>query len=269
MFSPNCVIVLIAPDIAIKSSIVRAKLTGKLRDNIFAYLRHHDASFTKITQESGRFFVSTKSPDSVISALSKCFGVHILYVAQKVQAKSIEEICLAAKDLVGDNLSETFAVRARSFTKNISYKKVEIELGGVVLDLKPELKVNLTKPKSELFCLVYEEFVYFYFKEIKGPQGMPVGSQGKVALVLNTKRADELAMHLLKLGCSINVVGKISKTIEEFSITAPIKFISKSELIDDIKKHKFDAVFSDAVSFEESEILSKEIGIKVFCPFAF
>ena len=62
-----------------------------------------------------------------------------MYVAQKVQTKNISDICNIVKDISKDNLEETFAIRARSFTKNISYKQTEIEVGSEVLKLNQKL----------------------------------------------------------------------------------------------------------------------------------
>ncbi len=268
MFSPNYVIALANPEITIKSSIVRGKLIKRLESNIIFYLRLKKVSYSKVFCSAGRFFIETNEPQKVVSALEHCFGIHFFYLAQKFPSKSVADVCLPLKDICGTNLKNNFAVRGKSHCLDYSSKDLEIALGSEVLNCFPELKVKLKYPDSELFCLSFEDCSYFYFKEIIGPGGMPVGSQGKVALIVSTNNADELALSLMKSGCSLVVFGKLAKKTLKFS-PASILFVDLSKIKSNYALGNVEAVFSDLSSMKEVSVLSKKLGLKVFAPFIF
>lgn len=268
MFSPNCVVVLANPEITIKSSVVRSRILKRLESNIIFYLKLKKLSFSKLTHLAGRFFIETSQPEKIILALNNCFGIFSLALAQKVKANNIEEICFPVKDICLNNLESTFAVRGKNYSPSFSSKDLEIALGSEVLKCFPELKVKLKCPISELFCFSFEGFCYFYFKEILGSCGMPVGSQGKVALIASTKNADALALSLMKVGCSLVVFGKLSKSAIEFS-PVPISFVELNSIKKFYNFGKIEAVFSDSVSRKEIDSFSKKLGFKIFAPFIF
>ena len=53
--------------------------------------------------------------------------------------------------------------------------ELNCELGGVILDAYPEMKVDVHNPQIRLNVEVREE-IYLYSEIIPGPGGMPVGN---------------------------------------------------------------------------------------------
>ena len=80
------------------------------------------------------------------------------------------------------------------------------ELGGVVLDAFPEMKVDVHKPDMMLHVEIREK-LYIYSIEIPGPGGMPVGSNGKSMLLLSGGIDSPVAGYMIaKRGVKIDAV---------------------------------------------------------------
>ena len=62
--------------------------------------------------------------------------------------------------------------------------EVSSEVGGVLLDAYPEMKVDVHDPEVMLNIEIREK-IYVYSIEIPGPGGMPVGTNGKGMLLLS------------------------------------------------------------------------------------
>ena len=161
----------------------------KLKNNI--KLKIHPYRST-LTREKGRFYlyVSKDCPqETVIRTLKTTFGV-VGFSKAIVCEKNWEKIVECAKALIENEPFAdgrgTFKVECRrgdkSFPMN-SYQ-IESELGGVVLDRYPEMKVKVKEPEKELRIEVREN-VYMYTSPVPGPGGLPVGTAGKGLLLLS------------------------------------------------------------------------------------
>jgi len=276
MFQPNCVVVLPAPELAIKSDLVRGFMEKKLKKNILHYLKHFNTDYERIISHAGRMIILSKEPKQVISSLSSCFGLHSLFLAQEVDFSSLEDLCTKGV-LVCEGLLEegTFAVCGKSFSKDFKSKKLEEELGSKLLEAYPKLKVKLKSPKKEVFCISFNEKAYFYFDSISGAKGMPVGSQGKAGLIvtIESKEKDLVALgkNLLKTGCSLVLVSDEKmipslKGLEEFNCFESLRKLSVIEAKQFYSEGEIRAFFSTAKSIEQAEKDSALFGVKVFVP---
>lgn len=279
MFESNCVIVLIAPEISIKSSTVRSFMVSKLRKNILLYLNYFKIKTGAIFYTSGRLIIPTNEPTKVVLALKDCFGILNLYLAQEFKFNSLKDVCVEAKNIIdGGFCDESFAVRGKSFSKEFSSKDLEIELGGVVLDCFPKMKVKLKDPQKEIFCITQKDKAFVYFDLIKGAGGMPVSVQGKAGILCNkgTKREDLffIGKNLMKCGASIILVSDDElnfdlSELEKHNSYISIKTIPISLARDYSKKGSLRAFFSCAkteIDFKKDCELIEE---KIFAPFLF
>jgi|GEM_PF-1075835 len=278
MFSPNCVIVLPSPEIAIKGNSVRAFMQKRLKKNMGLYLKYAKAPFTKMITSAGRIFVYTSEPKRVALALKNCFGINGVFVSEEMKFSTLAELCLfgaeASKGIIEEG---TFAVRGKSFSKAFSSKKLEEELGGSLLDAYPKLKVRLRGPEKELFCVAFEEKAFFYFESLPFVGGMPVGVQGTAGLIVldssNELDLVEIAKNLLKTGCSVVLVGdKVPKSIskiEDFNCFKPFKHFSVEEAKQAYSTKDISAFFSAAKSEELAKKDSDLVGVKAFAPLLF
>lgn len=279
MFEPNCVIVLIAPEIAIKSEVVRSFMIARLKKNISFYLKYANLETKDISYTSGRLIIPSKKPQEIVSLLKTCFGIHSLFLSEVISFVSLEDLAKKVLPLCENKFSnETFAVRGKSFSKLFSSKDLEIALGDSVTEKYPKLIVKLKDPKKELFCLVVKDKAFVYFDAISGAGGMPVSVQGKAAILCNknTNKNDLIliAKSLMKCGASIILASDDEPKISLSELQMYNCFIQiKSIPISLAKSYSIDggvrAFFSCARTTKEVDIDSELMGEKVFAPLIF
>ena len=161
----------------------------KLKNNIKLKIHPHRSL---LTREKGRFYlyVDKSCPEEiVIRTLQTTFGV-VGFSKAIVCNKDWDEIVNSAKALIeNEPFSDgkgTFKVECRRGDKSFfmnSYQ-IESELGGVVLDRYPDMKVKVKNPEKELRVEVRDK-VYLYTSPVPGPGGLPVGTAGKGLLLLS------------------------------------------------------------------------------------
>ncbi len=161
----------------------------KLKNNIKLKIHPHRSL---LTREKGRFYLYVDKlcpEETVIRTLRTTFGV-VGFSKAIVCAKDWDAIVQSAKALIeNEPFSDgkgTFKVECRRGDKSFfmnSYQ-IESELGGVVLDRYPDMKVKVKNPEKELRVEVREK-VYLYTSPVPGPGGLPVGTAGKGLLLLS------------------------------------------------------------------------------------
>lgn len=276
MLEPNCVVGLSAPELSIKSQLVRSFMQKRLKKNIIFYLKHFEVDYKAPVFFAGRFVIETKEPQKVLDALKKCFGVYSLFLSQKVSFTSLPELCSKGVSICkGAFDSGTFAVRGKSFCPKFKSRELEGELGAEMLTAYPKLKVKLKGSEKELFCVATKEEAFFYFEQIKTAGGMPLGSQGKAGLLVdNYKKEDivKLALLLMKTGCGVTLVGNKEielKELEEWNCFEKVNCIPFALAKEYYADEGLRAFFSPAKTLKEAKEDSALVGVKVFAPFLF
>ena len=147
----------------------------------------------EVTKEQGRIYVNVVSDDydydETVEALSRVFGIVGFCPLLQVEDEGFDKLAKTVVDYLGKEYPEknfTFKVNARRARKNYPLDSMEInaELGGKILDAFPESKVDVHNPEV-MVCIEIRSLINIYSKEIPGPGGMPVGSNGKAMLLLS------------------------------------------------------------------------------------
>ena len=162
-----------------------------LVDQIRFALDKVDGEF-KIRKTQGRIYVDAVSEfdsEETVDALKKVFGISGICPMIYVEDEGFEKLSETIVDYLGNVYPEknkTFKVFARRARKNYPMSSMEIncELGGVILDAYPDMKVDVHNPEIELSVEIREK-IYIYSETIPGPGGMPVGTGGKAMLLLS------------------------------------------------------------------------------------
>ena len=162
-----------------------------LVDQIRFALDKVDGEF-KIRKTQGRIYVDAVSEfdsEETVDALKKVFGISGICPMIYVEDEGFEKLSETIVDYIGKVYPEknkTFKVFARRARKNYPMSSMEIncELGGVILDAYPDMKVDVHNPEIELSVEIREK-IYIYSETIPGPGGMPVGTGGKAMLLLS------------------------------------------------------------------------------------
>ncbi|MEE9406313.1 MAG: tRNA uracil 4-sulfurtransferase ThiI [Candidatus Aenigmarchaeota archaeon] len=84
--------------------------------------------------------------------------------------------------------------------------KVNEKVGAAIVK-KYGLKVNLTKPKTNLFMEILNDRTLLYTERLSGPGGLPVGVSGKVVCLLSGGIDSPVAgILMMKRGCEVEFV---------------------------------------------------------------
>ena len=154
-------------------------------------LRKVEGSFD-VTKEMGRVYVNANGEydyDEAVDALKHVFGITGICPVTIVEDTGFEDLKKAVVDYINEvytDKNKTFKVFARRSKKSYPLDSMEInrELGGVILDAFPEMKVDVHDPEI-LLTVEVRSRIYLYSKVIPGPGGMPVGTAGKGMLLLS------------------------------------------------------------------------------------
>ena len=159
--------------------------------NIREAVSRCDGEF-EVTKERGRIYIEVLSDydyDEVIATLTKVFGIAAICPVVLVADKSWDNLCNEACKFVEEQYEDrsfTFKVEARRSDKNYQYTSPEIgiELGAILLEKFPEMKVDVREPQVRIHIEVRDR-AYIYSRVIPGLGGMPVGTSGKAMLLLS------------------------------------------------------------------------------------
>lgn len=140
----------------------------------------------------GRIYVDAVSEfdyDETVAALQRVFGISgicpVVYVEDEGFEKLGERVVQYIDEVYPDK-NKSFKVAARRARKNYPLNSMEInvEMGGMILDAYPQMRVDVHKPDILLNIEVRDK-IYIYSEIIPGPGGMPVGTGGKAMLLLS------------------------------------------------------------------------------------
>ncbi|MBQ9631444.1 MAG: tRNA 4-thiouridine(8) synthase ThiI [Lachnospiraceae bacterium] len=146
----------------------------------------------EVSKPRGRIFVELEEDfdeDEVISALQRVFGIVWICPVVLTEDLGFEDLAEKIVNYVGESLEEkhiSFKVDARRARKNYPLTSMEINaaLGEKLLDAFPEMRVDVHDPDMYVRVEIREK-INFYIREIPGPGGMPIGTNGSAQLLLS------------------------------------------------------------------------------------
>lgn len=155
-------------------------------------LKRVEGNFS-VSKAMGRIYVNVESDydyDEVMEALQCIFGIVWICPVVQIPDHGFEDLSKQVVEYIEQVYPErpkTFKVDSRRSRKNYPLNSQEMnrELGGIILDAFPDMKVDVHTPEMMLHIEVREKFINIYSKEIPGPGGMPIGTNGKAMLLLS------------------------------------------------------------------------------------
>lgn len=145
--------------------------------------------------------------DEIVDVIKNVFGVHSLSIAEEVNSV-YEEISAAALEYAPT--SGSFKVSTNRADKRfpLPSMKVSAEIGGDILEKRPNLTVDLFKPEHVVNIDIRENGKTFVFGEvIKAVNGMPVGTGGKGIVMLSGGIDSPVAAYMMaKRGMALRAV---------------------------------------------------------------
>jgi thiamine biosynthesis protein ThiI len=191
-------------EIGLKSPKVRSRFERKLVKNIKATFE------CDVDRNQGRIYIHPEDFDDGIEKLNRVFGVVSYSPATSTKAtyEDIDETLDSyTKDLIVEGILDEdtkFAIKCRRVgTHDFTSQEMAAHCGGVVRNvvLAP---VDLTNPDLTIFVEIRDNDAYIYHEKIKGPGGLPLGTQGKVVVLLSSGIDSPVAAYLMmKRGCEV------------------------------------------------------------------
>lgn len=154
-------------------------------------LKKVEGSFD-VTKEMGRVYVNVNGEydyDETIEALKHVFGITGICPVMIVEDTGFDNLSKTVVEYINEvypSKDKSFKVFARRSKKSYPMDSMELnkELGGVILDAFPQMRVDVHNPEILLTVEVRSK-IYLYSEIIPGPGGMPVGTAGKGMLLLS------------------------------------------------------------------------------------
>ena len=177
----------------IKKALVDFPQVKVIPDYDFMYLDLHEAP-----------------EEAVIEKVKPIFGIQSIspvYIVEKDMevAKKVVLDLLSQEDLEG----QTFKIMTRrsDHTFEMDTNQINLFLGDAVLEAFPDIKVQLKQPDITVRIDVRREHLMVSLKTIQGAGGLPVGTSGRVMLMLSGGIDSPVAGYLaMKRGMEIQCV---------------------------------------------------------------
>jgi len=141
--------------------------------------------------------LGSNPPESVIAALQDISGINSLSLVKKT-AKDIDVIAAAALEIVRERTAETFKVKAKRGDK--TFPIISDDINRIVADeilANTTLTVDVKNPDLIIGIEVREEGAYLFLDTFKGAGGYPLGSGGKVMMMISGGIDSPVASYLL------------------------------------------------------------------------
>lgn len=170
----------------------------------------------KVIRAQGRYYVENYEDEaSIIDALTRVFGIVSISPAYKL-GKDFDLLGAAVEQMTAAYLAQrpgdtivSFKVESRRADKTYPLNSMDIskKLGSRLLSAYPDrLKVDVHDPDLRVNVEI-REHAYIYHQVIKGAGGMPVGTNGKAALLLSGGIDSPVAGYMIaKRGVSLTAI---------------------------------------------------------------
>lgn len=148
--------------------------------------------------------------EAAFACMKRIFGIAAISRAA-VCEKDFDKISAVAKEYLADELRavKTFKVSAKRSDKTFPMDSMEIarELGGVLLEAFPHLKVDVRNPDINVTVEIRDFAAYVHGGKHPGAGGLPVSTSGKAALMLSGGIDSPVAGYMMaKRGLSLTAV---------------------------------------------------------------
>ncbi len=153
----------------------------------------------------GRLFLELEEGadwPSIREALARVFGLAYFARARRLPLDR-EAVCAAALEMLAPLKTASFRVRTRKGYENlpISSRDWDVYIGARI-QARRHLPVSLGAPETTVTIEALPREALVFVEKIPGPGGLPVGSSGRVAVLLSGGIDSPVAAHrMMKRGC--------------------------------------------------------------------
>jgi tRNA uracil 4-sulfurtransferase len=255
----NCILVRYG-ELALKGKN-KAEFEDRLVKNIRDKVRQFPG--VQVNKTHGRIFIEfgEQAVEPILDDVSQVFGLVGISPAIRV-ASDWEEIKGAVRELVESQRDavRTFKVNSKRANKTFPLGSQEMNhrLGGYLLGMFPQLKVDVHNPELTVHVEVRGKYSYVYGNDINGPGGLPVGVSGRVMLLLSGGIDSPVAGYLaLKRGAELHAIHfhsypftserakqkviDLAQTLTRYGGRIKLHVVPFTEIQTEINKHCFES----------------------------
>ena len=202
----DTVIVRFGGEIGIKARMTRKQYERRLASNIKAALKHYNISCSTLGRQPGRLYIKTHQSEKATKQVSRVFGVQSSSPAIEASSK-LDDILDQSLKVANSRFvhGRSFAVRCHRIGKHpYTSQEVCTRVGQHILTSFSERKlhVDLKQPAQTLHVEVRDQKAYLFTHIIKGPGGLPLGTQPKLICLLEGDVQSAVACWMtMKRGC--------------------------------------------------------------------
>jgi len=175
----------------------------KLTENIRQSCNRHAAELTRIERQHKRIICHFRSEQHIITALQHVFGIHD-FCSVKTIPKRMDAIEKQVRTMLKDRTG-TVGFKTKRADKNFPVTSPDINkaLGKIAND--SGLKVQYKNPDYTIHTEITMKNVLIYDQKHTGPSGLPIGSSGKVLVLLSGGIDSPVAAWLMmRRGCHVD-----------------------------------------------------------------
>lgn len=196
----------LSSEVALKNKRAKLEFIAALLENLKTSFKKQKLE-CEIHFQMNQLYIHCNDKEGVCQVLKRTFGVGTYSPVDTICPSTIEDVTKAGQIYQERVTDKEYAIRCKKTGGQFNFRSHELErsLGS---SLRPfAKKVNLDHPEVTVFVELHNNNAYLFSKRIKGPGGMPNGSQGR-ALCLISGGFDSAvaAWRILKRGPKVDFI---------------------------------------------------------------
>jgi len=184
----------------------RPRFERALRDNLRTALK--ELAPCKVTSMGGRILVRHEmDPDLALARAVKVPGVAFAMRIERF-ARELEAVGVAVAGHIKGTDAASFRITTKRSDKAFSLNSTEVNREiGTVVQRETGLPVRLKGADVEVFVSIQPDEILVGYKKIEGPGGLPVGTGGRVAVLMSGGIDSPVAAwRMIRRGCRCDLV---------------------------------------------------------------
>lgn len=167
----------------------RKSFEDKLLGNIKRRLKHVANCEIYMRQSVIYVWINEEDDaDAVVDATSKIFGINLICRAA-VCEKNIEAMQKTAEEYLADKIAnaKSFKVETKRGDKRFPMTSIQVSqhIGGELAFKYKHMKPDMHNPELTVYFEIRDEYAFVHSGAVAGAGGMPVGTNGKAAMLLS------------------------------------------------------------------------------------
>jgi thiamine biosynthesis protein ThiI len=235
----------------------RKDFEKKLIENIKLSSKRHNLNLISSKFEKQTILCQFKnSKEEITNCLTKVFGIKLFSFVEEIP-KTIEDILAKAEELIKEfktqNIKE-IAFKTKRADKNFPLKSPELNAKMGEIASNHNLKINYKNPQEQIFVEILFRKVFIHTRKIAGPGGLPVGTSGKVLVLLSGGIDSPVATYqIMKRGLTCDFLHFHTYAKNEFVLDTKIQ-----DIVTKLNDYQFDSkLYLLPYSYYEFQTINK------------